>query len=210
MKLTKYEHACIFLDNGQSRLVIDPGCFTTLPHELSGIDVLIITEEHADHFYVENVNKIVCANPNVKIFSTGAVAAELPSDIADVVAVQGEQSTSHAGYELKFYETPHAPIYRKSPCQSIAVKVDNYLYYPSDSYQTIGDTVEVLALPTSGPWLKVSETIDFANYVNSNKIIATHDGLYNSNGHAVIGRNIKTNISNIQREYIYLKPGETL
>lgn len=210
MKLTKYEHACLILDNGQSRLIIDPGCFTKLPEDLGGIEILVITEEHVDHYDLANVRAILDANHKVKIYTTTAVAALLSEEGITSQAISGQQNLHEKSYQLSFYEVPHAAVYRKSPCQSLSIKVDDYLFYPSDSYNTIDDEVEILALPTSGPWHKLEEAIDLANSVNSSKILATHNGLYNDDGQMVANNFITANIADDKREYIYLKPGESI
>lgn len=210
MKLTKYEHACLILDNGQSRLVIDPGCFTNLPDDLSGVGCIIVTEEHVDHFNLENIQKILKQSPDAKLFSTSVVVDEVAKSGIKAANIQGNETADHVGYHLSFYETPHAAVYRTSPCQSLSLKVDNYLFYPSDSYNTIDDSVEVLALPTSGPWHKLEEAIDLANAINSPTILATHNWLYNEDGEMVANLYIKNNISDKNRNYVYLKPGDSL
>lgn len=210
MKLTKYEHACLILDNDQSRLVIDPGCFTNLPDDLSGVGCIVVTEEHIDHFNLENIQKILTQSPEAVIISTDVVVDELAKSGIQATVIKGNQNIDQAGYHLSFFETPHAAVYRKSPCQSLSVKVDDYLFYPSDSYNTIDDTVEVLALPTSGPWHKLEEAIDLANTIESPTVLATHNWLYNEDGEKVANSFIKNNILDKDRNYVYLKPGESL
>lgn len=210
MKLTKYEHACLILDNDTSKLVIDPGCFTKLPEDLTGVSCLVITEEHVDHFDIDNVQKVLDQNPELKILTTQAVNAQLSEAGINSSVIEGEQTTEEGGYSLNFYETPHAPVYKTSPCRSLSVKVDDYLFYPSDSYNVIEDEVEILALPTSGPWHKLEEAIDFANSIKSQKMLVTHNALYSNEGQMVANNFIKANIADRSREYIYLKPGESL
>lgn len=210
MKLKKYEHACLILDNDKSKLVIDPGCFTKLPEDLSGVGCLVITEEHVDHFDIDNVQKLLEQNPDLKILTTLAVNTQLSEAGIYSFVIGGEQTIEECGYALNFYETAHAPVYKTSPCRSLSVKVDDYLFYPSDSYNVIDDEVEILALPTSGPWHKVEEAIDFANSINSQKMLVTHNALYSDEGQAVANNFIKANIADKSREYIYLRPGESL
>lgn len=210
MKLTKYEHACLILDNGTSKLVIDPGCFTKLPENLTGVSCLVITEEHVDHFDIDNVQKVLDQNLELKILTTQAVNVQLSEVGISSSVIEGEQTVEEGGYNLSFYETPHAPVYKTSPCRSLSVKVDDYLFYPSDSYNVIKDEVEILALPTSGPWHKLEEAIDFANSINSQKMLVTHNALYSDEGQMVANNFIKANIADKSQEYIYLKPGESL
>lgn len=208
--LIKYEHACLILERGGEKLVIDPGCFTQLPKDMSDVLCLIITEEHVDHFDIENVKAILSQNAKVSIFTTKAVHDKLVENGIDSTAIEGEQSIECAGYNLTFYETDHAITYKVSPCKSLALKIDDLLYYPSDSYRVIDESVRILALPTSGPWHKICESIEFANAIKSERILVTHNGLYNADGNSVANHFVQMNLADQDREYIFLEPGQTL
>jgi hypothetical protein len=56
----------------------------------------------------------------------------------------------------------------------------------------------------------VSEAVDFANQIKSKKILATHNGLHNSDGNAVTNSFIKSNLADKSREYISLEDNQTL
>ncbi len=109
---------------------------------------------------------------------------------------------------LKFYETDHAPVYKKSPCRVLTVKVDDFLYYPSDSFYATQDQVKILALPTSGPWHKLPEAIELANHVKSPAILATHNGLYNHIGNEVTNMSIKMHLDDPDRQWLFLESGK--
>ena len=210
IELTKYEHACLFLNKDGVRLVIDPGCFTKLPGDLSDIAVIIITEEHRDHMDVDNLQTILAASPDAQIFTSEVANAALAEAHIASTPIKGAATIEVAGYTLTFDETDHAPTYIHSPCRSLSLTVDDYLYYPGDSYNTTSDAVEILALPTSGPWHKLSEAIDFANEIKSRRILATHNYLYSDDGNAVANSFIKMNLADQSREFVYLEVGESL
>ena len=65
MKLTKYEHACVVLEDQGQKLVIDPGMFSPDFNDLRDITALVITHQHGDHFDLRNIENIVAANPGV-------------------------------------------------------------------------------------------------------------------------------------------------
>ncbi len=134
MELTKYAHACLILSKDGKRLIIDPGSFATLPEDLSHIAVVVITEEHMDHYNLDNLKAILAQSPTAKIFTTQAVSEKLTSESIPSTAVSGDRTFAEAGFSLSFYETDHAPIYQTSPCKSLPMQVDDYLYYPSDTY----------------------------------------------------------------------------
>lgn len=209
MKTTKFEHACLILDNGTSRLVVDPGSFTNLPEDLTGISCVVVTEEHVDHFNLENIQKILAQSPDAKVLSTAAVADQLKKAGVTCEAISGEKQTEVGGFKLTFKEGDHAVVYGKSPCRVLTLKVDDFLYYPSDSFIPTDDTVQVLALPTCGPWHKISESVDFANKINSKQILVTHNGLYNETGNTVANSFTSNNLADKEREYIFLEVGES-
>lgn len=209
MKVTKFEHACLVLDNGTSRLVIDPGSFTNLPEDLSNISCVIVTEEHVDHYNLENIQKVLSQSPDAQLFSTATVAGQLKEAGVDCETISGSKDVSVGGFLIAFSEGDHAIVYGKSPCRVLTVKVDDFLYYPSDSYIPTDETVQVLALPTCGPWHKISEAVDFANKINSKQILVTHNGLYNDIGNTVANSFITNNLADKEREYIFLAVGDS-
>jgi L-ascorbate metabolism protein UlaG (beta-lactamase superfamily) len=62
------------------------------------------------------------------------------------------------------------------------------IYHPGDSFTSPGGPLDVLLLPISGPWSKVSEVADFGRAVGAPRSIAIHDGLLNDTGLRVFGR----------------------
>lgn len=210
MKITKYAHACLFLEKDDQTLVIDPGCFTVLPKDLpENISAIVVTEEHADHFELKNLKLLLEANPLATIFTTQAVADTLKGEGIEAQITSGEQQVTAGNFNLKFNETPHAPVHQVSPCQSLAIQVDDILYYPSDSYKTTENVVAVLALPTSGPWYKMTESIDFANAIKSSKIIPTHNALNSDSGNEVAKKYIVGHLTDKNREWIDLENGQS-
>ena len=48
MRITKYGHACVRIEQDGRVLVVDPGVWTE-PEAVTGADAVLITHEHADH-----------------------------------------------------------------------------------------------------------------------------------------------------------------
>jgi len=209
MKITKYGHACLFLDNGANKLVIDPGDFTDLPENLEDITVVVVSEEHYDHFDASNIKKILEQSPEAKIFSTKAVAAKLAEENVVCQAVGGEELVDKDGFKIKLSVGDHAVVYGQSPCQVLTITVGDFLYYPSDSFIPTDQKVRILALPTSGPWHKISEAIDLMKATDSEMVLATHNGLHSENGNKVANFFIDMHTKDQQREFVYLKDGES-
>ena len=113
-----------------------------------------------------------------------------------------------SGFELYFKEVDHSIIYGTSSCRNLTVGVDNFLYYPGDSFANDGRKYEVLALPASGPWFNMAEAIDLAKSFSARYIFATHDIHASQRGYdsfySWVGRHVGEN-----REMVRLAVGES-
>ena len=160
MRLTKYRHACIVLEEQGQKLVIDPGEFST---EFGGVDniaAVIVTHIHGDHFSAQNLQTILTTNQNAKVFTTPEVAAQWQN--AHVVAVKAGDKHQVGPFALEFFGEKHSEIHALKPvADNVGVMVNEQLYYPGDSLTTPGRAVPILALPANAPWIKVSESIEF-------------------------------------------------
>ncbi len=72
MKITKYGHCCLFVEEQGLRILIDPGMFTEGKHPVENIDVLLITHEHQDHCHVPSVQTILKNSPQAKVYTITA------------------------------------------------------------------------------------------------------------------------------------------
>lgn len=208
MKITKFGHACLFLQDGGDVLVIDPGKFTDLPENLENIQSIIISEEHYDHFDLDNVQKILKQSPDAHIYTTESVGKTLDEHSINNTVVSGHQIVDKEGFNITLSEADHAVVHGSSPNRVVTVRVAEFLYYPSDSFITTNEPVKVLALPTSGPWYKVTESIDFANAIDSEYILATHNGLNSEAGNSVTHHFLETHIPK-DRKFVFLNLGES-
>lgn len=206
MKLTKYQHACVVLEDQDQRIVIDPGGWTELP-EVTGVVAVVITHVHADHCNPDHVAAIMAANPAVQIFGTQQVADAL-SDHAVTVAQPG-QSVQVGPFALAFYGGQHATIRPSMPAdQNIGILVNNAFYYPGDSFVAPEVPVQLLALPVSAPWLKFSEAADFVATVRPQHCFPTHNAILSDIGQSLMDRLIGGVCQEVGTAYTSLKPGE--
>jgi L-ascorbate metabolism protein UlaG (beta-lactamase superfamily) len=175
MKVTKYGHACLILDHGEQRLIIDPGAYTRLPVDLGRVRTIIVSEEHPDHFNIDNLKRIMAQSPEAKVYTTKVVAEQLTKGGVPCEGVEGESLVDADGFKVKLREGAHAPVNGHSPCRVLTVQVGQFLYYPSDSFIPIGDMVQILATPTYGPWYNLDDALKFLQAVRSEVVFATHN-----------------------------------
>ncbi|MCA9330739.1 MBL fold metallo-hydrolase [Candidatus Saccharibacteria bacterium] len=208
MKVTKYEHACLVVEENGERLVIDPGMLAKLP-ELENVVAVVVTHVHPDHLHLPNLQALVGASPGLTIFGSDEVIAELGELDVKKVSVENDMMTV-GRFRLEFFGHDHAVIYQQVPCQNRGVLVNETLYYPGDSFTLPEKPVQDLAFPAAGPWCKVSEVADFITAVKPQRAFPTHDATLSEFGASVNYRYIQQAIEAGGGEFVQLKPGESL
>jgi len=177
MKITKFGHCCLLIEERGLRILTDPGTYTKQQNHVTDIDVVLISHEHGDHFHVDSVKEIIKNNPNTKIITNSAVAKLLTAQgIESIVVGDGEV---HQVGEVLFsgHGTKHAIVYKEmGQVENTAYFIGPRLYYPGDAFYDPKKPVEILALPVAGPWVKISEAIDYALTIGPKIAFPVHDG----------------------------------
>jgi L-ascorbate metabolism protein UlaG (beta-lactamase superfamily) len=57
MRLIKFTHACVRLEDGDRRLLIDPGIWTER-EAYQGVTDILVTHEHDDHIDIEQITDL--------------------------------------------------------------------------------------------------------------------------------------------------------
>ena len=177
MELTKQAHACVTLDKGDSRLVLDPGAFTPNAAELvAGAETILITHEHFDHFDEETITTALEARPELRVYGPHAVVDRWRARAGQVMAVAEGDRFDAGGFEVAVFGGLHAPIHREIPqVANVGFLIDGRVYHPGDSYYVPRAAVTTLLLPTSGPWTNVGEAADFVRSVSPEKVVQIHE-----------------------------------
>ena len=207
MKLTKYGHACVVLEEQGKKLVIDPGVFTDDFGGLDGIVAVVVTHVHPDHFNPQHLDAIFAANPDAKLFSVQEVAEQY----AKAAAVHSGQQEASGPFALRFSGEMHELIHDSLPRpHNTAVTVNDAFFYPGDSYTLPDAPVRVLAVPANAPWMKIADSIDYIAHVKPERCLPTHNGLLSEAGHTIYNGGLKRGADAAGAEFVFLRPGESL
>ncbi|MFF1631837.1 MBL fold metallo-hydrolase [Streptomyces sp. NPDC058272] len=178
MRLTKYGHACVRLEDGDRVLVIDPGTYSEA-ESLAGATAVLITHEHADHIDVDKLKTARDGNPALTVHTHPALAASLGDG---VIPVEAGDTFSAAGFTVRAVGGEHAEIIDGLPgCPNLGFLVDG-VYHPGDPYFVPAESVDTLLVPASGPWAKLGEAIDFARAVRPTRAFPIHDAHFGDIG----------------------------
>jgi L-ascorbate metabolism protein UlaG (beta-lactamase superfamily) len=188
MKLTKYEHACFTLEKDGKILVVDPGNFTTDLGAIDNVVAIVITHEHPDHFDPSALDAFIARSPDAVIYAHEGITNQLSSDFLATPVTAGEVVEA-TPFTLEFLGGDHAIIHSSYPhIDNLGVMINNVIFYPGDSFTSPDKPVEVLALPVTAPWLKISEAMDFLAQIKPTLAFPTHDAIASDKGKALVDR----------------------
>jgi len=209
MKITKFDHALLSIEDDTKMVVIDPGSYSNALPGFKNVVAICLTHIHEDHSYRPHVEKIVLENPDAQIFGPAEVAQKL-SGLPVQVVYHGDHFEV-SGFELDFSGDLHEQIHRSIPLiQNTGVMVNRTLYYPGDSYTIPENKVKVLACPTSAPWIKIADVMDFIAAVKPETLFPTHNALLSDNGHELYNHRISEVTNENGGNFVFLKPGQSL
>lgn len=209
MKLTKFEHAALVLEKSGETLVVDPGGFTMPLTDLRHVVAIVVTHEHPDHWTPEQLDRIIEMNPDAKIFGPQGVAVAASS--YPVTVVRDGDEIAVGEFTLKFFGEKHAVIHSSFPTiDNVGVLVNDTIFYPGDALTVPPVEVDVLAVPSGAPWVKIGEVMDYVAAVKPKRSFPTHDMVLSVIGNNMANDRIESVTKANGGEFFALQPGQSL
>lgn len=209
MTIKKLGHCCLRIEENGLTILTDPGSWTTTQNEEKGIDVILITQEHADHLDIGSLRIIMTNNPEVVILTNRGVGAILDKEQISYELLEHGQQKEIKGVIIKGDGEKHADIYPGVPViVNTGYLIADKLFYPGDALTVPPESVEILALPVCGPWLTITDTLDYAKAIKPKTCFPVHDGMLKIYGpyHALPERILNP----VGIKFVSLKDGEVL
>ena len=207
MKITKLGHCCLLIETKRKRILTDPGSYTVEAHsKLENIDYILFTHEHGDHYHLESLKVLLEKNPQVIVYSNNSVSELLTKEGVANTQINNGDKVLLGEISVIGIGEKHAQLHSSIPLSSnIGYFIDEKLWYPGDAFTNPERPVEVLALPVSGPWMKISEAIDYALLLKPKKAFPVHDGTRFGSAHILPEKVLTPN--NI--EFVVMVEGDT-
>lgn len=178
MKITKFGHSCLLVEEGGARILIDPGIWSTIPDNLNRLDAILITHEHPDHLGIEHLQKILPSNQKAIIYTNEGVGKKLSEANIVYQLLQDGEAGTVAGVTIEGFGKDHGIIYHELPhWDNTGYLIAGKLFHPGDALFIPPKPVEVLALPVCAPWSKIMEVIDYAKAVKPTLVFPIHDAM---------------------------------
>ncbi len=178
MNIKKIGHCCLLIKTKDATILTDPGAYSAGQNVITGIDIVLITHEHADHLHIDSLGEILKNNPQATVFTNISVGKKLDEFGIKYEIVEGNTLKEARGVSIQAHDCKHEEIFDDfGQVQNTGYFIDNTLFYPGDSYAVPDKKVDILALPVAGPWCKISDAIRYALKVSPRVAFPVHDGM---------------------------------
>jgi L-ascorbate metabolism protein UlaG (beta-lactamase superfamily) len=178
IKIKKLGHCCLLIKTSGLTILTDSGNFSTEQDVVTGIDLVLITHEHADHLHVDSLKSVLKNNPKAEVITNTSVGKILDAENIKYKIVENGQVFDFSEILIESFDGKHEEIFEDfGQVQNTGYFIGDRLFYPGDSFIDPQKHVDVLALPVAGPWCKIGDAITYALKLKPKNVFPVHDGM---------------------------------
>lgn len=171
MKISKYLHSCLLIEEQGKTVLLDPGNYSYESHaldisKLPSLDVIGITHEHQDHMYIPWIKEIIKRFPSTQIITTNSAVK--------ILEKEGIMASAKGNEFVSLEYIPHEKIWFGPQAENIKIILFEKFATAGDSL-TFDSSPEILALPITAPWGSTTWAVETALKVKPKVVIPIHD-----------------------------------
>jgi len=212
MKIQKLLHSCLLIEEGDTRILIDPGSWTfetgaLKVSDIPRVDAVFITHPHADHCFVPAIKEFV-ARDGCKVVCNSDIVEVLKQERIETTQISIPETITISDFTVTSTVGAHEPLPVPVPLNN-GFYINHRLFHPGDctSFEKNILTIpEVLALPILAPWGTLTRAAELAIALKPKHVIPIHDGFVKQSFHGVL----EDIFSKTEIQFHPLKPGEIL
>jgi L-ascorbate metabolism protein UlaG (beta-lactamase superfamily) len=173
--VTKLLHACLLVEIDGTRTLLDPGSYTWDDDRFDasmteGVDRILITHEHADHFSIDFVRSAVERSNDAVVETT--------QSLCSILAESEIEATTEGSVR---FAAPHERIPTGPGPENVGFHVGGVLSHPGDSHSFV-ETMPILAMPFVAPWGSLVAGVDRVRLVGPQIVVPIHDWALSDRG----------------------------
>jgi L-ascorbate metabolism protein UlaG (beta-lactamase superfamily) len=172
MKVSRYTQSCLLIEDGGSRILIDPsGDEKENLDKFGRLDAVFYTHEHGDHFDADMARTFV-EQGIAPVYCNASTGEQIK---ASKTVVKDGQEYNINGVKVKAMGLPHClmPNGSEGP-QNTGYLINGKFFHPGDGKELADFSVDNLALPITGPDVSMKDSFMFAKQVSAKNVIPIH------------------------------------
>lgn len=176
MRLTHFGHAAVLVETPKGTTALfDPGTYSHGFEQVRDLDLIMVTHAHPDHLDPARLAALREANPHAVLVANAEASAAIDATEDGDYVVKTDQAFELAGASIVPTGANHAIIHPDLPAMTnTGYILDGEVWHPGDAFDAPPTKVDVLLLPIGGPFMKISDAIDFARAVDPRVIVPIH------------------------------------
>lgn len=203
MKVTKFVHSCLLVEDSGKTFLFDPGNYTDQANilnlkSINKLDYLLITHEHPDHMYLPLVKKISERFPAVSIITNPSAQLVLKNE--------GIEISNEVPDFIKMEKIPHEKVFGVEVPENVKFTLNNILTHPGDSF-SFSQTSKILALPVQAPWGSLTEAVELATKLKPEIILPIHDWHWRDEARIILYKTLTDYFKSLGIRFVSLGTG---
>lgn len=182
MRVYKYIHSCLLVEEGEEKILFDPGIFSFVegkvrPETFKDVSTIILTHSHPDHVDISALKSILAQSGASVVTNTEGKTSLAKENIEARVLEEGNYQTKN--FTIRALPAAHEKILSPTLPQNTAYVLNDKLLNPGDSFTSLLSPLKgipVLVLPVMAPWLTELAVAQFGEMMAPQMIIPVHDG----------------------------------
>jgi L-ascorbate metabolism protein UlaG (beta-lactamase superfamily) len=197
MRITHLGHACLLVEASGRRILLDPGAFSSRIVDLTGLDVILVTHQHADHVDLQRLPGLLEINPQARLYAEPQAAAVMAEAGIGAEHMVAGRALTFGRVEVTPVGDKHALINEVLPRVGnlgvvLRAEGEPSLFHPGDAYDCEPGQIDILALPLNAPWTASRDTIAFAQRISPRVCVPIHDALLSPIGRQLYLSQVKS------------------
>ena len=197
MRITHLGHSCLLVEADGQRILLDPGAFSPAVAGVTGLNVILVTHQHADHLDLQRLPALLEINPQARLYAEPQAAAVMEQAGIGAEHMMVGKALAFGPVQVTPVGEQHALINEALPRignLGVVLRVEGELslFHPGDAYDGEPGQIDILALPLNAPWTASRDTIAFAQRISPRVCVPIHDALLSAIGRQLYLSQVKS------------------